>query len=617
MNFNKYLDTVRAATAPEPGSSRHSQPPWLFLDASNTIFETAKRRVYTGKLTANLAPTGSDSALHPVLEEQPKWGQLAEILEEIETDMFFNPVPDDDSNRTTLIMCGETSTCSQLREYLQTMYLRADETNGENEDANPEASAAFMMRRKLRNYLNWKKDFARASTTLFSKDAQGAASKPLPGKAPPNKRRRVRGGAYAGSNSGRQSFETSVTAGDRDAHIASLLAELHPSEAESQQKGEIGADPLDDMDKYYELYDMNDLVLVHPYDGDMDEHILEEVKPRYVVMFEPDAAFIRRVEVYRSSHRDRNIKVYFMYYQDSVEEQRYLSIVRREKDAFTKLIRERGAMALTLNSTAPEDPQEAFLRTINTRIAGGGRVAATAEPPRVVVDVREFRSSLPSQLHGRSMEIVPAMLTVGDYVLTTGICIERKSIRDLISSLNNGRLYNQAESMIKYYKNPMLLIEFEREKAFTLEMFSDLSLGGPSAGMFSKIGEPDLQAKIVMLTIAFPRLKIVWSSSPFQTAEIFEELKRGLEEPDPVKAVEAGLDVLGGGDPESGTYASTPGEMLRVLPGVTEPVAQRLQLEVGSITELANMGEDRIAELVGKEVARQIVRFFERNVIDE
>src|SRR2546430_17480680 len=76
-------------------------------------------------------------------------------------------------------------------------------------------------------------------------------------------------------------------------------------------------------------------------------------------------------------------------------------------------------MSITLTVEANvEDPEERFLRTVNTRIAGGGRLAATAQPPRVVVDVREFRSSLPSLLHGKSIVVVPCMLTVGDYVLT-------------------------------------------------------------------------------------------------------------------------------------------------------------------------------------------------------
>lgn len=54
--------------------------------------------------------------------------------------------------------------------------------------------------------------------------------------------------------------------------------------------------------------------------------------------------------------------------------------------------------------------------------------------------MREFRSSLPSILHGSGLQLVPTTLTVADYVLTPDICVERKSIPDLVSSFNNGRL---------------------------------------------------------------------------------------------------------------------------------------------------------------------------------
>jgi DNA excision repair protein ERCC-4 len=56
--------------------------------------------------------------------------------------------------------------------------------------------------------------------------------------------------------------------------------------------------------------------------------------------------------------------------------------------------------------------------------------------------MREFRSTLPSLLHASKMIIVPATLTVGDYILTPEICVERKSIPDLVSSFNSGRLYD-------------------------------------------------------------------------------------------------------------------------------------------------------------------------------
>jgi DNA excision repair protein ERCC-4 len=130
-------------------------------------------------------------------------------------------------------------------------------------------------------------------------------------------------------------------------------------------------------------------------------------------------------------------------------------------------------MAVTLTTDAQMlDPQDAFLRTVNTRIAGSGRLAATAEPPLVVVDVREFRSSLPSLLYGSKLVVVPCQLTVGDYILTPDICVERKSVSDLISSFKSGRLYNQVETMIQHYKNPMLLIEFDQSKSFNLAVFT-------------------------------------------------------------------------------------------------------------------------------------------------
>lgn len=128
------------------------------------------------------------------------------------------------------------------------------------------------------------------------------------------------------------------------------------------------------------------------------------------------------------------------------------------------------SVTLTLDSKGVDDPQEMFLRTVNTRIAGGGRLVATAEPPRVIVDVREFRSSLPSLLHGRNTLLVPCTLTVGDYILSPDICVERKSIKDLIGSFKDGRLYSQCETMLLHYKSPMLLIEFDQNKSFNLEV---------------------------------------------------------------------------------------------------------------------------------------------------
>ncbi|KAJ5241937.1 DNA repair protein [Penicillium citrinum] len=657
VSFVKYLDTIVTANSPAPGANKHNDSPWLFLDAAHVLFQTAKSRAYEGKLSKDLdRPLGSttfSAELQPVLEPLPKWDVLSEVLGEIEHDAYLHPASHDGSNSTILIMCSERRISRQLREYISTMHTNIGRTskNETSEDgpAEDKSSAGVLMRRRLRDYLNWKRSLANINKNLSLSVRDGDSGKPgissgqQQGRPPPNKRRRVRGGGAVNSASGRvpnASVQTDVEMPDQ---VVSLLNEIQPTEVEDNQKEEIIIDDMMDMDDYYELYDMDDLIMIHPYDGEKDGQILEEVRPRYIIMYEPDPAFIRRVEVYRSSHAGRNVKVYFIYYGGSVEEQRYLSAVRREKDSFTKLIKEKGNMAVTLShDKSAEDPQEQFLRTVNTRIAGGGRLAATAAPPLVVVDIREFRSALPSLLHGNSMVVMPGTLTVGDYVLTPDICVERKSVNDLISSLRNGRLYNQAENMLQHYKNPLLLIEFDQNKSFTFDAFSTgpsftteygfSSSGSAITSSTSSLANPSnpksLQHLLVLLTLAFPRLKIIWSSSPYQTAEIFIELKKNAPEPDPSRAVilGTGIDFTEASDSANGntttgiqsrTFNQLPQDMLRAVPGVTPQALERLIFETDNLSEVANMEVEQLDPIVGKEAARKIVGFFQKSVFED
>lgn len=356
VSFLKYLDNVVAAHSPPPGSTKHDHSPWLFLDAAHVLFQTAKSRAYRGKIGTDASGSTTSAArasLQPVLEEQPKWAVLAEVLDEIERDAYLHPTHADESNSTILIMCSDQRTCFNLREYLETMQTSINQRpdgNSSNGAQEAKASADLMMRRRLRDYLEWKRMFSNVNKNLSATSVGDTAaeksqesSAPLnarQSRAPAHKRRRIRGGAtsLAPARAPNSSVQPEAESAGQ---VSGLLDEIQPTEAEETQRDVFISDDLEDTEDFYELYDMNDLVMIHPYAGDMDEQILEEVRPRYIIMYEPDAAFIRRVEVYRSSHVGRNVRVYFMYYGGSVEEQRYLSAVRREKDSFTKLIKEK------------------------------------------------------------------------------------------------------------------------------------------------------------------------------------------------------------------------------------------------------------------------------------
>ncbi|OLL25916.1 DNA repair protein rad16 [Neolecta irregularis DAH-3] len=598
VSFNKVLDAILATNTPAPGSTRQNHSPWLFLDAANIIFSTAKRRIF-GSLENKTETLSNQISESEGLEELPKWSMLAEVIDEIEHELHFNPPSPDSANNTILLMCSDGRTCRQVRQFLQNMQP--------TENGKP-ANAKTMMRRKLKAYREWKPNFVKIKDQLFRHEEStvkqgihGHQNYDHRGKPPPNKRRRVRGGGTIAAASSTHPINIRNTAICMEDGEATRLDDFLGND-DIVAKEEVAVDLLEHIEDFFELYDYDELVVILPYDGDMDDRALEELRPRFIVMYEPEPSFIRRVEVYRSSHQNRSLRVYYMYYGSSVEEQRYLSAVRREKDAFTRLIREKGNMAivLTQDGASMDDPQNIFLRTINTRIAGGGRITAASEPPRVCVDLREFRSSLPSLLHGRNLTIVPCMLTVGDYIISPTMCIERKSVKDLISSFRDGRLYTQCETMLLHYKTPLLLIEFDQNK-------TDKK---PFADMTSSIGSTDLQTKLVLLTLAFPRIKIIWSSSPYATAEIFEELKKNHDEPNPVKAVSIGLEE---GEEPTNSYNQAPQDFLRSMPAISSKNYKNLMLEVENLRTLSNMSQRQIQNIVGLEAGRAVYKFLNKD----
>lgn len=585
--FNKAMETIFETNNTAQKSRNQGQSSWLFLEAANTIFTLSRQRVYKSKSGAD-APIGTlPFDIEPTLEEQPKWEQLSEILTEIQSELHFNP-PTDDGNNTVLIMCSDTRTCFQIKQYLETMHRNSTD----------EPSGKILLRRKFKDYIRWKKDFKHMTAELFkekekeeqAKEAARHAPAFKSRTAPPNKRRRIRGGGTGTAN----------TRADADGVIdyAAITEEL-TEEIDEEQPNE---ETLEDMEDYFELLDLDDIVVVMPYDGDMDDRLLLELKPRHVVMYELDPSFIRRIEVYRATYKHINLRVYFLFYSGSVEEQRYLSTVRKEKDSFTRLIREKGNMALLLTHDGRvDDPQESYLRTVNTRIAGGGRIKATAEPPRVLVDLREFRSPLANLLEARNQCIVPCQLTVGDYILSPDICVERKSIKDLIQSFASGRLYNQCESMQTYYSTPVLLIEFDAHRSFTLDPFANYD---------GQIDASTIQSKLVSLSISFPSLRILWSSSPYASSEIFELLKQHQPEPDPIKCVMYGLQK------ETGTINQAAFELLESLPGISTKSGASWQImqKANSVLEISEMSEREMMSAIGPENGRILYRFLSKDL---
>ena len=208
------------------------------------------------------------------------------------------------------------------------------------------------------------------------------------------------------------------------------------------------------------------------------------------------------------------------------------------------------------------------------------------------------------------MRLAPATLTVGDFVLSNVHCVERKSISDLFGSFNSGRLQDQARAMCKYYKCPILLIEFDPEKTFGLQNASDI--GG-------EVRKDSIISKLSMLTMEFPTLRILWSKSPHETLKIFKKLKRNHQEVDVEKAIEIGSndqldDLLGkeGDEDDDNESNDAAKQMLRKLPGVNANNARNIMNECDSIAELSRLSREELKRIAGPVAGQKLFSFFGR-----
>jgi len=233
-----------------------------------------------------------------------------------------------------------------------------------------------------------------------------------------------------------------------------------------------------------------------------------------------------------------------------------------------------------------------------SRQAGGQVPQASKETPKVIVDMREFRSDLPCLIHKRGLEVLPLTITIGDYILTPDICVERKSISDLIGSLNSGRLYNQCVQMQRHYAKPILLIEFDQNKPFHLQ-------GKFMLSQQTSMANADIVQKLQLLTLHFPKLRLIWSPSPYATAQLFEELKLGKPEPDPQKAV-----ALGSDEPTAGEqlhFNSSIYDFLLRLPGVHTRNIHGLLRKGGSLRQLLLRSQKELEELVQSQESAKLL----------
>lgn len=121
----------------------------------------------------------------------------------------------------------------------------------------------------------------------------------------------------------------------------------------------------------------------------------------------------------------------------------------------------------------------------------------------------------------------------------------------------------------------------------------------------------------MLLALHFPKLRIIWSSSPHESVKILSDLKLNHDEPDEATAILKGNAE--GVSLSAHVENAAAVEMLRAIPGVSGHNVRHVMASVGSVRELVNMDAEGLKGVLGDERGRQAFRFIHRDgrVVDK
>lgn len=214
-------------------------------------------------------------------------------------------------------------------------------------------------------------------------------------------------------------------------------------------------------------------------------------------------------------------------------------------------------------------------------------------PVRIVVDERERSSNIPKLLKNAGAVIDFTQLKVGDYVVSSETAVERKTVRDLISSIYDGRLFVQCSDLVRFYQKPLLVVQGNiadlAQTSEDMEDPDDIKLHTERMSL----------AYDALITVAMEfRIPIIHTPSAEQTAQLLVTLvNRSLQE---AKATGPLLRKIKKENPIQIQQLS----VLASLPGVGEKLAARMLKKFHTPIRALNASAAELATIPGFGLAR-------------
>jgi DNA excision repair protein ERCC-4 len=201
--------------------------------------------------------------------------------------------------------------------------------------------------------------------------------------------------------------------------------------------------------------------------------------------------------------------------------------------------------------------------------------------PKILVDYREKPSGLPNLLVDSGFDVTIVKLPYCDYIIDLGISIERKTGRDFVVSIIDGRLFKQASRMRKRTNRPVFLLE------------------GSPFHVDVDIHRKAIKGAILSIQVAWC-IPIIYSRSMEDTCTIFNILATQQENQTEVLELRHGF--------RSKRMLSKKLYLLQGLPNIGPVMALRLIKYFKTVRRVMNASMNELMEVegIGKNTAEKI-----------
>jgi Fanconi anemia group M protein len=202
----------------------------------------------------------------------------------------------------------------------------------------------------------------------------------------------------------------------------------------------------------------------------------------------------------------------------------------------------------------------------------------------VVADDRERNSNVCFYLKEFGAVVSFKRIEVGDYIISDNVCIERKSSSDFVSSIIDGRIFNQAEEMKRNFAKTVIIVE-----------------GNNSDG---RITENAYKGAIASLIMNYDAVVVNVENEKETARMIYFLAKKEQEEFDRNVAIK--------GKKKPKDVKEMQQFFLSSLPGVSSVIAKRMLQKFGYVKDIVNASEKEIESVKGlrKKEAKKIYQIF-------